>query len=387
MARLECGDEATDDRNGSLRAGARAADLCWRRRWRTCITRCASRVRASSRRRQHRRGGSAPARAGRPGCPRGQGSACGDHQDRGAVVGARAQQRGNHVCCLAGVHGPHRQRRRRRWHPCDLQRRQLAVLGLGGACRSREGLPQGPVEPGRGLAPEESSGLRELRRFPGSALRQPPRGHRSLERARSVQRALLRRATQSDALCSAAACRIPGDKAREPPGDRARGVARRIQRPLSPRPLRGRDQGLLRRSRGSLLHADDRGRKVHPRSSAGQWRSDAAVARRVRLEQLLASLQDPGGTGLRLPERPGGQRPERLSRPGPHSLCGGGGDLRDAGITAGGLRDAGRERAAQAGVRVADDGTDDALRPCRAPDRRPGATAGEHRRKRFRSRG
>ena len=46
---------------------------------------------------------------------------------------------------------------------------------------------------------------------------------------------------------------------------------------------------------------------LDPRSPAGQRRQHAAVAQRVRLEQLLAGTQDPAGTGLRDPAGAGAE--------------------------------------------------------------------------------
>ena len=81
----------------------------------------------------------------------------------------------------------------------------------------------------------------------------------------------------------------PAIKQADPRVHGARGLARRLQRSVPARAVRRRHQGLLRRARGPLLHAHARRAARDPRSAARQRRHDAAVARRVRLEQLLAA--------------------------------------------------------------------------------------------------
>ena len=94
-----------------------------------------------------------------------------------------------------------------------------------------------------------------LRRLPGAALRYAPSRDRNLERARSSERKVLRRAPQSRTLRGDSAGGVSGDQAGEQSCRRACRLARWLQRPVPASTVRRRHKGLLRRARRTFLHA------------------------------------------------------------------------------------------------------------------------------------
>jgi hypothetical protein len=70
-------------------------------------------------------------------------------------------------------------------------------------------------------------------------------------------------------------------------------------------------QGPLRRLIGALLHSPARLAAIDPTGPDRGWRHDAVVARRVRLEQLLAAVQNATGTTVRDEADPGSKRSRR----------------------------------------------------------------------------
>ena len=188
-----------------------------------------------------------------------------------------------------------------RGHPRDHVRRQhalLGVLGAGGAAERHAG-PAAPARPtpGRLANPPPT---------PRSSPTSPSATARSLAAIEiwnepdQANQHYFAGPEKPQRYAAHPARRLPGDQAGEPERARARRLARRLQRRVPARAVRGRHQGLLRRAGGALLQPDRSPRcaQIHEVQLAN-GDTHAAVAGRVRLEQLLAALQDPAGTGVR----------------------------------------------------------------------------------------
>ena len=218
-----------------------------------------------------------------------------------AVVRLRAARPGPDRPRHAGLRRPPRRRRRAGRDQGDHDRRQHALLGiLGAPPQLLAGCSAVAAERSRARGRRgEPADYAAFVAYPGRALRHPAGGDRGLERARPGQRSIFRGPRQTGTLRGAAARRLPGDQGREPQRAGARRLARGLERRVPARALRGRHQGLLRRPRGPLLHAD--ARLACARSTKSS--SPTATTRRCGSTSSAGAAagrgEDRAGTGLR----------------------------------------------------------------------------------------